>query len=295
MSENSLSFAAVYLSRLGNPIWQSRAFLESYFTNDPGQIAPLYVLHKGYAENQTDPALAELSQQQRERIRMLWISDEGLDLEAYSKACHLIEDYDYLLFMNSHCFIQCEDWAQHYQNALTETKGTALIGSTGCWEGYAKLGFKFPNAHVRTNAFLVRRETYVSAYKTPCLTKRESYFFESGPEGLSKQMLLSGAGLFIIDKRGQLFSPDNWISANTFRSGDQASLMISDNKTRRFQFYRYGRQQEMARRSWGQGNLNSKPYFMSWIPKRIWYRYLYFGYRWRFLADLRKRLFPPVR
>jgi len=290
MSRSSLSYATVYLARIGNPIWQTRAFLDSYFSNDPGEITPLYLLHKGYPESKVDPALLELPEHQRNRIRLLWVSDDGLSLLACYKVCQLITEFDYLLFLNSHSFIESKDWALLYQNALIETKGNALIGTTGCWEGLSKLGLTFPEPHVRTNAFLIRKTTFMAAYKTPRLTKTECLFFESGPDSFSNYCIAQGIEIFILDSSGKLFSPDKWKQSKTFRSGDQINLIISDNATRHFWYSRNSRREKMSKSSWGENRLNSKRYLFSWLVRRFWSRNLYFGYRWRFLIGLKKRM-----
>ncbi|NOX40030.1 MAG: hypothetical protein GXP05_05820 [Alphaproteobacteria bacterium] len=289
MNTDKLSFAVLYLCRKANPIWKSRGFLHSFFGNDPGDSYPLYFLHKGYDEGEYDAALDELTPDQRARIRYLWIDDTGMDKRAYAKACRQITGFSHLLIMNSNAIIHSKNWAELYQRALLETQGRALIGATGSWEAMTSIGVTFPNPHIRTTAFLVDRMRFLEAYGDERFTKRDSYLMESGPDSLTNMYLASGDPVLVLDNKGQLFEPKDWATSKTYRSANQENLLVGDLKTFRFHYLTRRRRLDISGRCWGEEKSATGGFFLSWIPFRIWYKHLYSGFRFKFLARLLKK------
>lgn len=91
---------------------------------------------------------------------------------------------------------------------------------------------RFPNPHIRSNGFIVRRTDFLRFNVEP--TKKSTYGFESGPNGLSITMLHEGKRLVLVDRNGRCLEPDQWPTSGCFRSGNQENLMIADNQTRSF-------------------------------------------------------------
>ncbi len=289
MTGQSLDFAVVYLCRKPNPVWKSRAFLNSFFANDPGVSPQLYFLHKGYDTGTLADAVCELSPEQQARIKFLWIDDNGQAERAYHFACQQITDVSHVLIFNSNAIIEVPNWATLYRDALLKTNGRALIGATGSWEALPPLGVTFPNPHIRTTAVMVSRERFIRAYGHERINKRDSYLMESGPESLTNAYLKNGDPVYVLGRDGRLYPPDDWPQSHTFRAGRQENLVIGDLKTSRFKYLGKRKRLAQSELAWGDQKSATGGFFMSWLPYRIWYKNLYSGYRFRWLMRLTGR------
>jgi hypothetical protein len=106
---------------------------------------------------------------------------------------------------------------------------TSLIAPGGPAEPWAAFP-RFPNPHIRTNAFMVAKQTFeeltpVAASKLACCR------FESGRTGLSRHVAARGLGLLVVGSDGQGYPVDAWPESGTFRSGVQENLLATDNQT----------------------------------------------------------------
>ena len=278
--------AVVYLCRHVNPVWKARAFLDSFFRNDPGPDTPLYFLHKGHRPGTLDPAVLELPERLRARLRYLWTDDEGHMDRAFAFAARELSDFTHLLLLTSNAIILVPEWLRLYRNAMERTGGRALIGATGSWEAMERLGVTFPNPHIRTTGFLVSRERFLELPADRAMTKLASYHMESGPDGLTNQYLKAGDPVFVLDRHGRLYPPEEWPDSRTFRNWNQENLVIADLKTTRYHYLGRPARVKLARRCWGDHARVTGGFPLSLIPYRIWYKHLYHGYRFRWLTRL---------
>ena len=82
---------------------------------------------------------------------------------------------------------------------------------------YWRFLFKpFPNPHIRTNAFMIKRELFLSIKRAVVKDKMDAYCFESGRKGLTNQLLTKGYKTLILDKSGNTYEPDQWYQSKTF-------------------------------------------------------------------------------
>lgn len=93
---------------------------------------------------------------------------------------------------------------------------------------------KFPNYHIRTNAFMLRRETALRVRVPPIRRKFDAYLFESGKESLTMQVLAMGLRALVVTRDGTVYEKDDWCCSNTFWRGDQENLLVADNQTRNY-------------------------------------------------------------
>jgi hypothetical protein len=91
---------------------------------------------------------------------------------------------------------------------------------------------RFPNPHIRSNGFIIRREDFLRFKVRP--DKQSAYAFESGPNGLSITLLREGKRLIMVDRNGSCMEKEEWPHSHCFRSGNQENLMMADNQTRSF-------------------------------------------------------------
>jgi len=92
----------------------------------------------------------------------------------------------------------------------------------------------FPNYHVRTNAFMLRRETALQIKVPPIRRKFDAYLFESGREGLTMQVLAMGQRVLVVGRDGTRYEKDEWCHSNTFWRSNQEDLLVADNQTRSY-------------------------------------------------------------
>lgn len=89
----------------------------------------------------------------------------------------------------------------------------------------------FPNPHLRTNAFAVRREVLLGIEMGPLASKEDALRLESGRASLTRQVVGRGLKVLVVGRDGLAYAPDDWPDSATFRSGDQANLLVADNRT----------------------------------------------------------------
>ncbi len=94
---------------------------------------------------------------------------------------------------------------------------------------------KFPNPHVRSTAFMIRRNDFLSIPFNPQeKTKIAACLFESGPDGMSSTLVRKGLDVLVVGADGTGYTMDQWPGCGAFRSGDQSNLLATDNQTRLF-------------------------------------------------------------
>jgi glycosyltransferase involved in cell wall biosynthesis len=118
----------------------------------------------------------------------------------------------------------------------------------------------FPNPHIRSNAFMVRRDDII---KTPLRGDNPKFaccHFESGKKGLSASVLRSGRRLICVGADGRAYDVSEWATSGCFRSGDQSNLLIADNQTTMWKKYSELERKTHLAMTWGgylKGNLSS--------------------------------------
>ena len=207
------------------------------------------------------------------------VKDEGFDLGSYLTVAKKYQ-YQYMCFMNSFSRILHENWLFYLYRAIKKDD----IGMAGCsgsaasmvppkyqtrkgialWKMilrpaviplirvYRKFYFEeFPNFHVRTNAFIIKRELFLKLKFNALLTKSSAYRLESGKLGISRQIEAMGLNLAIVAKDGEVFYKKDWHLSNIFWSGNQGNLMISDNQTDDYEYGSILRKNFLRGCAWG--------------------------------------------
>jgi hypothetical protein len=140
---------------------------------------------------------------------------------------------------------------QLVRRPLYRMKGTSLI-----WPGAQRLDIrqfpKFPNPHIRSNGFIIRRDRMLSFAPSSMRSKVDASLFESGKASLTAKLRRAGLNAVIVGRDGQAFDVAEWSRSNTFRLGEQANLLVTDNHTRAFANMSEGARVAHARMTWGQ-------------------------------------------
>lgn len=279
------NIAVVYLAWIPYGTSFFERFLESYKLNDAGADHDLVILFNGLSV-QSDSKLDDFEQILDEsgiqNSKKLYF-EKGLDILIYKKAAKLL-DYKYLLFLNSYSKILHPGWLKLYTSNWDAQTG--VIGATGSHAGYVrsiqrqwifnlfnKTRFlklyrdaiylvkisllyrnefgKFPNPHVRTNAFMVERERFINLQFGKLNTKHDAYYFENGKNSMTNQLIQLGYICKVIDKIGKSWNIADCKESKTFWINEQEMLLISDNQTDSYQFADSKMRLKLRKDSWG--------------------------------------------
>jgi hypothetical protein len=92
----------------------------------------------------------------------------------------------------------------------------------------------FPNPHLRSNAFMLRREVMLRLRCGPIRSKLDALAFESGRDSMTRQIQAMGLGVRVVGADGVAYAPEEWARSCTFRMCAQKNLLVSDNRTREY-------------------------------------------------------------
>ena len=142
--------------------------------------------------------------------------------------------------MNSSSRPLADNWILEMLKAVN-VQNTGLLGTMGSFESLAvknlhgtisnKDNFNsFPNPHVRTTGFIIKREIFEEVTKNikNFRNKMDAYKFESGKNNLTRKILELGLKVLIINSDFKLFEIDEWKRSKTFRQFNQEKLLIMD-------------------------------------------------------------------
>lgn len=90
---------------------------------------------------------------------------------------------------------------------------------------------RYPNPHIRTNAFMMERDRFLSLNFPRLSTKNDVYKFESGRRSMTKQILALKLAPVVVDRSGKVYGVNEWKSSSTFWINEQVNLIIADNRT----------------------------------------------------------------
>ena len=130
--------------------------------------------------------------------------------------------------------------SKYFSNLATLTESQSfLVGvSKSLLAGVGEFGARVygyrPVTHLRTNAFGISREKFTSLInmlrKVP-KSRFESLCFESGETGMSSLLRRNGQSILVMDKFGQDYNVNCWLSSRTYCSHGQSGLAVKDNRT----------------------------------------------------------------
>jgi hypothetical protein len=111
---------------------------------------------------------------------------------------------------------------------------------------------EFPNIHLRSNAFMIEREVFLSiAHDFDFKEKADAFLFESGPRNLTRRIRARGLEVLVVGRNGRGYTPRWWPHSQTFRQGMQSNLIVADNQTRKFDAMPWNEKRDYAQLAWG--------------------------------------------
>lgn len=122
------------------------------------------------------------------------------------------------------------------------------------------VGFdRFPATHLRTNAFMLSRDVFNGLRAGRLATKMDTYRFESGRHGMTKQIRGAGKRVLVVDRDGATHEPELWDRSRTLYQDDQEGLLIADNQTRLYETGDADRRLLLSVLAWGRRPAPSSP------------------------------------
>jgi hypothetical protein len=274
------SIAVIYIARgidAGFPAFNT--FINSYVKYASGIEHTLYIAAKGWKESE----IAKVRNLcDSINARLILTSDDGFDWGVYLRLVPELNE-KWVCMLNSHSTIRSLDWlAKLYEAASQPDIGAA--GATGSYSTWAFRnpfwGFNFecifqypvrilqqlvkqikygknynffPNYHLRSNAFIIRRSLFVEFSQGVGVpsSKSDSHKLESGKEGLSSFLLQKGLNLLVCGANRVNYPPNDWAISNTFRVPGQANLLVEDNQTRMYERAHKSLKLRLEYASWG--------------------------------------------
>ena len=109
----------------------------------------------------------------------------------------------------------------------------------------------FPNAHVRSNAFMASRDALARVRFGPLWLKFFNFQLESGHRSITNQIAATGLRPVIVGRTGRVYERDEWPHSATFRQSAQENLLVADNQTEAYTNADDDYRAELSRRAWG--------------------------------------------
>jgi hypothetical protein len=263
-----------YLVRREEGVEPVRRFLESYMAHDAGLTHDLVILRRGFRDDHDwlpfATALTDLGVHYDTRN----VATTGFDLGAYRELIGS-SNQESLCFLNTFSEVLCNSWLTYLHQAAHEP-GTGMVGASGSYESTAGTArpqltmsplrslrgwagwlrrrrdfAPFPNPHIRTNGFLLRRSVALQLRWAPLRTRYDALRRESGQSGLSRQAMALGLRNKVVGCDGLAYLVDDWPTSGTFRCGAQSNLMIADNRTREYEASPPEKRETLGRLAWG--------------------------------------------
>jgi hypothetical protein len=257
-----------------------RRFLSSYQLNTGGLNHQLLVVFNGFEDGKGLDAYQELLE--GVSYQPLILSRRSQDIPAYFAAARGVSS-DLICFLNSYSVVLDESWLMKLYTHI-ERDDVGLVGATGSYQSLycsvkesmtvaqgnytlkrlassprrqwtlsrLKSYFDpFPNPHIRSNAFMLRRDLMLSLEPSRIRTKMQAMRFESGKSNLTREIQHRGLKALVIGRDGKAYEQENWFDSQTYKSGDQSNLLVADNRTEQYAMAVAEARRAMTRTTWG--------------------------------------------
>lgn len=257
-----------------------KRFLSSYRANGGGLEHRLLFVFNGFAEGRVpDEYYKELEGFDYDT---LILPHSTFDIPAYFAAAeHASETY--ICFLNSYSVLLDAEWLAKLYHYISRPE-VGIVSASGSYQSlyssvklsmhsidghytpkriigeawrrlllrrYKSYFHPFPNPHVRTNAFMLRRDVILRLERGRLRTKLDTIRFESGKRGLTPQIEAMGLKALVVGRDCEAYEKERWFESETFKSGEQKNLLVSDNRTQQYAEADCETRRLMTKNAWG--------------------------------------------
>ena len=140
-------------------------------------------------------------------------------------------------------------WKSYIRHPLHHQKKLRAIAAN---DTMIKASFpRFPNPHIRTSAYIMRRDDFLRYCDSYPQTKWDVMMLESGHRSLTRRSLDQGQRACVIGVDGKSYGLEEMAASNTFMSGDQTNILVSDQRIGMYDAYPADLKLGYARICWG--------------------------------------------
>lgn len=249
-----MTISVVYLAYLNETVGYGIAtveqFLDSYKTHNAGIEHSLVIIAKNWTDKNLYEQLCDLAEKHNAKI--IDLPDDGWDFGAYFRVSKIL-DCEYVLFINSSSKIIADEWLLKFYNAFKNDNKVQLVGPMGSW-GYNIKIKSFPNYHIRTNTFMIRRYLFLEYASNQVFpqTKEDTHKMEHGENSITNFVLDKGYKAVVVNSDGEVFTPDNWVYSQTFNSSNVNKSLFSDKHSTVYYICNKSEQSKFEVGTWGQ-------------------------------------------
>ena len=241
-----------------------REFLNSYCTYSAGIQHEFLIVFKDRGSNKEEELKCRQLLSEKDIKYEGVYFDGGLDLDAYFFAA-MNRSWEYVFFLNTKSILLYDDWLLKMYS-IVKRDDVGMVSATGSWQSHRSTVFyalqwryergksfgenftkykmllkatfyypflfrSFPNPHLRTNAFLIKRSLFLTMRWKALNSKFRAYLCESGRNSITNQVIRAGFLTLIVDKEGKEFEIAKWPDSKTFWISEQENLLIADKQT----------------------------------------------------------------
>lgn len=284
-----MSIALVYLARGPDEgLLSAKQFFDAYSAFPAGCPHDLIVISKGWVDVGDRSELERMAKQHSAKI--INFPDHEYDFGAYMRLVPTLNQ-DWICFLSTNSKPRVDGWLNFlWVAAMSGTENVGVVGPTGSLGTIAQfpnpppptanlralilfpllplrllyhaLWFiikikdfpTFPNPHIRSSTFMVRRDVFLDfagTHKIPH-TKYQAYMLESGRKGLTAFVKGRGLKTLVAGADGKVYEPDQWINSRTFRVPKPLNLLVEDRQTRTYEMSEIKNKRALETAAWGQ-------------------------------------------
>lgn len=266
-------------------VWQPfglrafQRFIESYRSCPAGMRHRLIIVFKGFLD------CGELSDYQPllEGIKhvTMQVPDVGYDIGSYWLAAAEYPS-DYHLFLNSRSVILANGWLEMFFRHSCRGVVGVVSATSSCESLYSdhvnlhhlnqsegsplrrlvrssaanRLRHywyypPFPNFHVRTNAFMLRKDVLSRIRIWKMSNRLATSRFENGRRSLTRQIETMGLQAITVGRNGVGYTRETCPQANIYWQEEQPNLLVADNQTERYRLANPHQRAALSSLAWG--------------------------------------------
>ena len=254
-------------------------FLQSYIKNPGGLKRELILVFNGFSSDKETSEYKSLLENLR--YSSMFIEDRGFDIGSYFIATNVF-NYEYYCFLNSYSIILDKEWLVKMYHYVSQDQ-VGLVGATASYESpysnfvnihrftpsdaplyyriiknsclnrlrYLYYFSPFPNCHIRTNAFMIKKEILSKIKHKTMRSKLDTLRFENGRISMTNQIFKMKLDALVVGKDGKAYKKEDWPTSNTFRQNNQENLLISDNQTDKYLRANSDAKMYLSKLAWG--------------------------------------------
>jgi len=278
-----MSISLVYLCRGKDAgISAAEKFIHHYLMYDPGCEHDLVVIFKGWDNALTKEKDKLMLQFDKLSASYIELEDDGFDWAAFMRVTPMLET-DFVCYLNTFSRPLTNFWLKNFYECI-KIDDVGMCGATGSYKAWR---FSFPFfelkpsliriypfkiikrlinhfllfgyypkkycPHLRSNGFVTERKIFLDFISTTKIpkSKRDCYKLESGTSSFSDFVMSLNKRLVVIDKKGNQYDVQDWISSKTYCSPNQPELCIADNNTDHYDKQSILNKKQMEYDAWG--------------------------------------------